>query len=113
MSVRAMLCLVGLAVCVAACAPAIQMETVAVVPQPDGVARSVGSAPDDSYQPVPARSAEILGCGSQTNSAAPDTHTKSTTHGSCASRAGSTISMNELSTRRKGSVKFFTERVLT
>jgi hypothetical protein len=55
-------------VIVVACAPAVQMETVAVVPQPESVPISANTAHDDSYQSVPDRAAAILGCGSQGNS---------------------------------------------
>lgn len=60
---------VAAAVSVAACAPAVQMETVAVVPQPAGVASRVVNRADEDYQPVTEKSAEILGCATQANAA--------------------------------------------
>ena len=54
---------------VAACAPALQMETVTVVPQPEVVASLPDVAPDNSYQPVPEKASQILGCGSSANAA--------------------------------------------
>lgn len=69
MSFRSEMVLVGLLLAVAACAQAVQMETVAVVPQPERVASRPINSADDGYKPVTERSAEILGCATQANAA--------------------------------------------
>ncbi|MEO7366561.1 MAG: hypothetical protein ABIZ36_01305 [Gemmatimonadaceae bacterium] len=69
MNFRPSMGLVGLLLAVAACAPAVQMETVALVPQPVGVTSRVINSVDAGYQPVTEKSAEILGCAAQANAA--------------------------------------------
>ena len=69
MGTRARPVAVSFTLLLAACAPAIQMETVAVVPQPVAVASVTSEPHDDAYQPVPENASDVLGCRSASNAA--------------------------------------------